>query len=1108
MLVRDGKLISNSDIDKVRKDFTTKVNSLGQKASTRAIVQVLNINNVGVYFPAKYNKIENMEILEPLKFKKVTDQIEWLKRWFILNSELINQFVLQSSIIESLFIQGNYKDALDETTVAENNFGITLWGIQNKIVALHSLGEMDEVSQYFTSILSKNRKIGIFAERYMAKSKYGNYDLFIDSLYSHIYESREGVNSPYSDYLSFLLLPTMLDRERSLSNVLQIISRLPLIDQYIFFRLILSEYFIRGNTKERKTAMHALREMSNNIEDKTLSNAHLHCLKKFQYSDDCLKILSKYNLGKYQECIDLIETILASSPSETQYIELLAKCYVYEERKHTKKDNVLDIIISLFIETISVQKNCSQYLKDIEGILVQHFPQRWTIPIFSQLYNLFKYSNQDKKVTSVKYQAYLGCKVTPKYSHIVQQPNINCSEYTKNLLKESGHDCGLTGPRSLKYLFDDKIRNNVEGIREDILSKFKVYDGYYLPFEILMMQAELNLKQKDYRKALEVVLESCITNIETFRCFPLGELAELIENYKIPRDRLQIPILMYIYSQNVDHTKKMIFDESFEDYMDSKEEHQPSRMYCKSRTFDTVDAFFLNNVCTISNMYFLPSFESSSEVKVERIRIIDLLREYLTRFPNLLSEVDLLRERAAIMDDLIVSEGKTKYDMHKVYVDIDSIAFLKSSEFNVLYDTYNSISEKGTDTPIILKSINKLAITNPKSRALFDYAKRFIHQFVKNPDYGLDKCLSTEIRHGVFKSHVRHSFEHATLITDQRNKKYEDNSRWLSKYEVYFDAEDSRKFLEIMSFFSHQIDKSIKDAHNWMKVTFDHDRNDRLFKFNLSPKDYELLKRELYKCENYNQTIQVLKTYCMKRLTTILEQVVDKLNEDFKKDVDDATRNLKFSLSEMKTTADFGELYAEIDSSKTSFIHDLKTVSDWFNISKNHHFNKQTLSTTINIAKKCFEAVKPHKKINYNFNIDNTSCSKYIKGNEVKAMITSLIAAFNNSLKYGKYRVQPKINLTCKIAPDQSYRIRIYNTYDRESNESTRKANFDRIKSDMNSSFNEEKIFTEGGTGLYKINHLLSIANPKTQVDVEDYRSKYFSLLITGNYYENSNNRR
>ncbi|TOH65079.1 hypothetical protein, partial [Vibrio parahaemolyticus] len=106
---------------------------------------------------------------------------------------------------------------------------------------------------------------------------------------------------------------------------------------------------------------------------------------------------------------------------------------------------------------------------------------------------------------------------------------------------------------------------------------------------------------------------------------------------------------------------------------------------------------------------------------------------------------------------------KTKFDTSKIFVDVDAIKNEKFERYKFLYELYQdaittepSISLEDEYTVIDDYNNEKTVVpSSNKTDVLSQIYREIVNDFVCNENYGLDKYLSADIRHGIFVSQIR-----------------------------------------------------------------------------------------------------------------------------------------------------------------------------------------------------------------------------------------------------------------------------------------------------------------------------------------------------------------
>lgn len=1039
-----------------------------------------------------------------LKFASSAHWFIWYESLFTKCTPSIQKFLELQSEYERQMCVGNYRKAALNLTTVEENFGLSIWLITSRIQLFAAQGLVVEAQRYVDMVSKEDSLLGLISDRFFIKTQTENYDRFLDSLFNLFHEYRNGGNRPVADLVSFLLLPLARDLQRDSTQLMLYYSNLPIIDQYTLFKLTLAELFSRETIDNTQEARKVVKTLADNIHDEDLLRLWLRLSEKESCDENQIQILKLYSEGSYSDCIHAIESHMQTTPNDTACLEILAKCYVYTGKLYIQNTTDLQRIIRLLTKIIAVNDKCTAHIKELKSLLVSYYPQRWTIPLLSQLNNLFQHRTISEGIISAKIQYYFGSPATPKYRNIaITKKKYGFCEETEHEIVSTGDSVLITDLRKLKYSVIKQMMQDNKRISYDIIQQAILTTDLKLPYEIETLQSEIYLHNDELEKSLNIVIDNCIDNIESYRCFPLAELIKVTNSYEYD-DVIYKPIALYIYNKKIGNEFSDELNDSYEDFMDTFPQYLPSITFGGKETLNKFEVYFLSNICIPTVMDTCPEFSSNTEVYSERIRILDLLLEQCDNHPNLLSSEQIRKERNTVLDSMVVEQGQLKYDLSKIYIDVESIT---KSKNDTLFSMYQNFLEeiKRTKSPGEIKKFkeNQYYMSSDADVALYGLIEKYLQEFVRNPDYGLDKSLSTEVRHGVFSNLIRSRFEQHHLVTALNGEKYEDNAYWKEKYSMYIDT-----FIDELNIlfanFSKSIDDIIASGNEWMKVTFEAGNKERLFNFNLSLATFNKYKYRMYNSESYQDVIDICKEIAWEKLDGSIETLLKKLHEDFKTQAEQAIGTFEDSIKEAKQQNSLTDLIDSIHLAKSGFLEDLKTVTDWFQVSKTLEIKDHTLDAIIKISIESFYTIKLNRMIQFSINDDQVARSLLLTGNDSKALITSLITAYDNAIKYGRHSEKTKIGIFITKPNQNRFTIKISNEYLHE--DINKETFYSEIKRKIESEYHESLMYSEGGTGLYKITHLLTNSNPNFSVDVYENDESLFILDIQGVANENSVN--
>ncbi|ELB2784619.1 hypothetical protein QNE30_004554, partial [Vibrio alginolyticus] len=205
---------------------------------------------------------------------------------------------------------------------------------------------------------------------------------------------------------------------------------------------------------------------------------------------------------------------------------------------------------------------------------------------------------------------------------------------------------------------------------------------------------------------------------------------------------------------------------------------------------------------------------------------------------------DIDRECKEIVDDILIDSEAAKFNDSKIFVDTKFIFEKRKDDIISILNQFTS--QQNTLEPNV-ESLSKIeSMTVPKGNKN-DLVTRLISlllvEFMNNKEVGLDKNLSSEIRHGFFSNLMCSKLQNRNLITELNEKgNYSSNEYWLDYYSM-INSPIINSIDELMIKFSSEFNSLIEVAEEWMKTSLNGDEIDRIFVFSFNIDEFERVRR-------------------------------------------------------------------------------------------------------------------------------------------------------------------------------------------------------------------------------------------------------------------------
>ncbi|WP_255434346.1 hypothetical protein [Pantoea sp. WMus005] len=970
-------------------------------------------------------------------------------------------YLERKEIIEELFLKGIYtqvESMLDEIVQTAGN---SLWEVNLRVAVLTARKDYKQIDEQLEQAKINNAS-ELFLEIHRVtawKSHSVDPNLVIETMVRR--PNKEYIEGGALDLAAFHCITSLqcsIYDDVDLQLSLGWLQTLPLIDLYESLKKIAVHGICKKNL-DPKVSLGLLEIFITVRNSYKCDNLDLIInslkqgtpLEKKSITDNDIE---DYTKGNYNTLLDRFEADFASCKNLVTKVNMIAKAYVYTNRKPTSLPALLASVIDNLISIYSLKNTNQNILQQINLALTYSSLELSDHLIISIIKSApFYFSNEKSK--DITYRSnYLSFSLTPLSHSLHTPPSIFV--YEKNYTLPEHRE---VKNKAIKYLL-----NNYEE-SWDLIEKY----GALTPIkkDVIELKVEYFISNEDLDGLTDFASNELILNSNANICLPLSEISKFIEQESLYS--LNAVICSYYFNKFSMNDETEILNEVFEEYIVSQGVKRPSELVTSN--LNIKELFFLKEIAKIDVMDYLGCFEDDKDLKIERINILNKLvsSEYLKQ-----NSID--SECKYIVDDILIESEAAKFNNAKIFVDTKFILEKTKFDLDSLLAKYFIDQETDDSSKEMQYEIESMTILKGDKNILVTrFFNTLLLEFINNIEVGLDINLSSEIRHGFFGNLICSGPQNRNLLTElDEHGNYKSNEYWMSYYSI-ISSGIMEKIDSLLMDFSKEFNNLIDSAEHWMKTALnkDDDDDDRIFIIDISLDDFNQVK---YLIESYHSTDEVA-SYVFKifndKLEVCLSEMKSKLNIEFVTKMDDMFSLLIENINISKGGTSMSHLIEELQMANTEVKECIRTVCEWFSFKKSTHFESIEVKKLIMLADRCFKQIN-----NCDIRINVSSeITQMIEGKHLYALVFTMINCFNNSFKYmdGSKTIWVSITGNTK----GSYSIEISNIMNVISKHQLDGGKFDEILSTLAEMSKNELLTNEGGSGLYKSLHSLKLASSK-----------------------------
>jgi len=1020
--------------------------------------------------------IFNLDQSHDIKFKNFNSQLIWYKHLFLKHKKFLNGILLSKKTLDNMILYSSGEKCIKHIDEIEKLYGVTFWSVDCRLLVNKVLLN-ESNTQYIKTILAENKfKLSEFLiQQLLFKHQVNNFDDFSKNLNKILDDMRTTNDNGYAKFLadgiSAYLIPLEFDKkidvnERSLSPF----TVLPLIDQYLLFHRMITDIQIHGRGLS-KTELNIVLEICNEIDDKSLKQVvNKKNVEIVDIDSEYKEIIKSYTVGDYHKTLKQIDA-LKWRKDILSLIEIYAKSHVYLGLE-PKNKCLFEKIAALLIDIIKCDRKAIKNIDEFELLAAKLYFNDSSAALLFTLFNLIS-DNDNKLQISKKNMKKNGCNVTS--AHL----DFDMNELWTIL---SVNEKDIPEYRRLKFKeivnFDSK---SLIAHYEDYSKKVVIESEFAKDYSIFLLNSDL------LDLCIRFIATNCILNPVSYYFFPVKNVLSRVKENLDEYASIALCILIDIDIKRTNCLTNEFLLESYESLADKMQIERPSEFFL-NKGLDSLEKYFLKFVCIPSVLDSDPNFTGTEDLKKERIAIIDLLLSQK-------EDIDLKKERDEIIDEISFEDIKTRYETGKIFVDIESLKRSKLERYKYYYDTlkdslllelkppeeFTLISDEGNVTAIPAGDTNSL---------LVELLKELITDFVKNENYGLDKYLSADIRHGIFENQFRSSAEKNQLITDMDSEGNYLISNLIAETYPLINSVISNEIGNAIANFSKRFDTELSKANSWfnVKTTLASESEEGMIDFIISVNMFETFKSKVVIANNFEYFFDACIAFMWDITFNRLKLIKERLHFEFRHNVLDLILTLKHQVDIYRRRSPMIEIQEKLDALAEDINKEVSTVCEWLNVLEYNEEKIYKISSVMLACKKTFFSIHHCEEDAISISFAHDEDDARLSYKEAKPLITSIITALNNAMSYGDKKICIGITTTIHGCIIDIKNIIVekkgmsYSGILSEIEEKIKKGD---------SSLNTK----EGGAGIYKIYDLLNSIPERFSVEHE-IQKDYFILRI------------
>jgi len=1032
-------------------------------------------------------------------------ELSWCLFDFIEHAKMIDEFLVDKKEFEKLFLLNKYHDAEELLKSMEIHYGINLWSIEMSLLLKEYAYDTKEnwllLSDYLSQIGSNLYRfcINCFSKRIEKNMSFRNW------LNQFTYEINSlNTSNGIKDFLickNFYIAEADYDSD-NLEPVLHFSNRLGYIDQYLLVIEVLIKIvsktkdvdnYICSFINEISTFIKADQRLLS-IQNLIETGPNLQLKETHKQNEQIKEALNLFASSQYDKCKNTCFYFLPENSNCFELYELYIKSLIKLDLKFSRTgisgniDSILESVYHVLLYDVKTEESLFLLLK--YAVVYSSFDLGKQICSFANYINGSSISHQTI--------GYLSSQIT---NHRLLLYSNNRSDLLWNKMNKCNDiPCKINGYimgylPEIEDIISDKEQFFVYKLKQAYFQKrymdtillignleIKPCSYHYLDFIRILFDSYI--KSNRVEDAIKYSINIFIENPMLFRLIEVEPLIRKITDNGIElySALIETPILFSFVTKEYD--LYVVYDE----FMSHHEFLYPSVIehdefiykFSKEKM-----VYFLSKVCTVETLRYCLDFESINDVEQERIKICDYLNTIDT-----VNKETYSKEIENILKAQAVRKVIKEVDNARLFVNIENLKKMYSGTIKESFTRYKQIEHVSSERNLIGYNADKDTISSNEELVPIEKRVNIVNElnspaflafkamfneirekFLYSKEYGLESCLSTRIRHGALKNHIRSVFEKLNLITSKANEgNYVCNEYWMNYFEGC-DNETKMKIQDNLKDFSLSIDKKTNYiVDNLIQIQTENsiDKQEGLFNFCV---DDTILYTFYYSIKNQLETADKLVDLISNDLTASISLHISPLIRDYFSNglISEYVKiieQLQINMRELDIPH-YNEILTNLTKASTDIQTELSKISDWFILRTTDSGSLLDIETVINASKEYTNKINP----NYFLNVE------VINSTDVEVitsihMIFVFNILFNNVIKHsGLEPDENEVSITIS-QHENNIEIKCKNKLSKDIDLGDIRKRLEHVKLNWTNNENIEGSNFEGRSGFDKIKRI------------------------------------
>ena len=486
------------------------------------------------------------------------------------------------------------------------------------------------------------------------------------------------------------------------------------------------------------------------------------------------------------------------------------------------------------------------------------------------------------------------------------------------------------------------------------------------------------VKQQNYNRACLSIANSYLQDENQFLLLPISEFVNHVvsnsQSWRSVCNLVDLAIILDAYCKHVSGDFEAFRRYAYEDFLLTNGMNRPSELAgCVSKFDKEKVVYYLRHICIEVNMDTSIVFDGAKDIASERLIICKLLCELDPENYTIYQQ-----EIKELIRSQVISNRIQEIDESRIFIDLPGIKNWAMRELSESYSRYVSYLRHGIESEVITERRDEkqraqafvasgwkaMNVPSNEVHALLKYIVLEIRDKYISVDFGLDRFLSTRIRHGLLENQLRRPMQAHNLITKRVTKDgpYLPNIFWIDQ--LHSSAHVIAELDKVFAIFSESYDSMIGRLNNELIQIKSDKKPNGFFNFSIQDEFIEVIAQTITEDAVFEDVIDKILQNFETNLQLNLVFVREELNTKVKREGRELINKLQINVDRLSNEVNLSNLSSAISQGRTDLQATFNRVIEWFIPSSTGSSTPYTVEDLVNVAEAIIRDGTPGFSVN------------------------------------------------------------------------------------------------------------------------------------------------